>query len=56
MNDQDQIKSLEENIVNRVNSLKDDINKLKEIVIGNIQYGNKKLQCKCECLKSQCAI
>ena len=40
MNNQDQIKSMEDNIVNRINSLKDEIINLKDIVIRNLQDKN----------------
>ena len=33
MNNQDQMKSMEDNIINQINSLKDEIINLKEIVI-----------------------
>ena len=44
------MKSMEENIVNWMNSLKDEIINLKEIVIRNLQDENEKLQHKCEWL------
>ena len=44
MNNQDQMKSMEDNIVYRMNSLKDEFINLKEIVIRNLQNENKKLR------------
>ena len=48
MNNQDQMKSMEDNIVNRINSHKDEIINLKEIVIRNLQDKNEKLWRRCE--------
>ena len=44
MNNQDQMKSMEDNIVNKINSLKDEIIHLKDIVIRNLQDISEKLQ------------
>ena len=51
MNNQDQMKSMEANIVNQINSLNDKIINLKEIVIKNLQDKNEKLRHRCERLK-----
>ena len=55
MNNQDQMKSMEDNIVNRINSHKDEIINLKEIVIRNLQDENEKLRRRCERLEKQCS-
>ena len=55
MNNQDQMKSMEENIVNQMNSLKDEIINLKEIVIRNLQDENEKLWHRCEWLEKWCS-
>ena len=47
MNNQDQMKSMEDNIVSQINSLKDEIINLKEIVIRNLQNENEKLRHRC---------
>ena len=44
MNNQDQMMSMEDNIVNQINSLKDEIINLKEIAIRNLQDENEKLR------------
>ena len=54
MNNQGQMKSMEDNIVNRINSLKDEIINLKEIVIRNLQDENEKLRYRCERLEKRC--
>ena len=51
MNKQDQMKSMEDHIVNRINSLKDKIINLKEIVIRNLQDENEKLRRRCKRLE-----
>ena len=48
MNNQDQMKNMEDNIVNWINSLKDEIINLKEIAIRNPQDKNEKLRHRCE--------
>ena len=55
MNNQGQTKSIEDNIVNRINSLKDEIINLKEIVIRNLQDENEKLRRRRERLEKQCS-
>ena len=55
MNNQDQMKSMEGNIVNWINSLKDEIINLKEIVIRNLQDKNETLWCRCERLEERCS-
>ena len=54
-NQEDQIKSMEDNIVNCINSLEDKIINLKEIVIRNVQYENEKLRHRCEHLEKVCS-
>ena len=54
MDNQDQMKSMEDNIVNWVNPLKDEIINLKEIVIRNLQDKNEKLRHRCEWLGKWC--
>ena len=49
------MKSMEDNIVNRINSLKDEIINLKEIVIRNLQDENEKLRHRCELLEKRCS-
>ena len=46
---------MENNILSSINSLKDEILDLKEIVIKNLQNENEKLQQKCERLERHCA-
>ena len=53
MNKQDQMKSMEDHIVNRINSLKDKIINLKETVIRNLQDENEKLRRRCERLEKR---
>ena len=55
MNNQDQMNSMEENIVNRINFLKDEIINLKEIVIRNLQDENENLRRWCERLEKWCS-
>ena len=55
MNNQDQMKSMKDNIVNQINSLKDEIINFKEIVIRNLQDENEKLRHRCERLEKQWA-
>ena len=55
MNNQYQIKGMKENIVNQINSLKDEIINLKEIVIRNLQDENGKLRRSCDRLEKQCS-
>ena len=54
-NQEDQIKSMENNIVNCINSLEDEIINLKEIVIRNLQYENGKLRHRCQRLEKVCS-
>ena len=53
INNQDQMKSMEDNTVNRINSLKDKIINLKEIVLGKLQDENEKLKRRCERLEKR---
>ena len=55
MNNQDQIKSMEDNILNRINSLKDEVINLIQIVIRNLQDGNEKLRHIYERLENPCS-
>ena len=48
MNNHYQMMSMEDNIVNQINSLKDEIINLKEIAIKNLQDENEKLRHRCE--------
>ena len=52
MNKQDQMKSMEDNIVK---SLKKEIINLKEIIIRNLQDGNEKWWWRCELLEKRCS-
>ena len=47
--------NMESNILSSINSLKDEILNLKEIVIKNIQNDNEKLIQKCGQLERRCA-
>ena len=44
MSNQDQMKSMEDNKVNRINSLKYEIININEIVVRNLQDENEKLR------------
>ena len=55
MNQDSQMKDMENNILSSINSLKDEIPNLKEIVIKNLQNENEKLRQKCERLDRRCA-
>ena len=55
INQDSKMKDMENNILRSVNSLKDEILNLKEIVIKNLQHENEKLQQKCELLERHCA-
>ena len=55
MNQDSQIKDMKNNILSRVNSLKDEILNLKVIVIKNLQNEIEKLWQKCERLERRCA-
>ena len=54
-NQEDQMKSMKDNIFNRINPLKDEIINLKEIVIRNLQDENEKLRCRFESLAKLCS-
>ena len=45
---QDSLDKLEKSIVQSINSLKEEINNLKDIVIKNLQDENARLKEKCE--------
>ena len=47
----DSFKSLEDNIISNINSLRDDFNSLKDVVIKRLQEGNTRLRAKCDCLE-----
>ena len=55
INQDSKMKDMENNILRSINSLKDEILNLKEIVIKNLQHENVKLQQKCELLERHCA-
>ena len=55
MANQDQMNSMEDSIVNPINSLKDKIINLTEVVIRNLQDENEKLSGTCEPLEKQCS-
>ena len=55
MNNQDQMRSIKDNTVNWIISLKDEIINLKEIVIRNLQDKNEKLKHRCEQLEKRCS-
>ena len=55
MNNQDQMMSMEDNIVNQINSLKDEIINLKELAIRNLQDENEKLRHRYEWLEKRCS-
>ena len=55
MNQDSQMKDMENNILSSINSQKDEILNLKEIAIKNLQNENEKLQQKCERLERHCA-
>ena len=55
MNQVSQIKHMQNNILSSINSLKDEILKLKEIVITNLQNENEKFRQKCERLERHCS-
>ena len=54
-NQEDQMKSMKDDIFNRINPLKDEIINLKEIVIRNLQDKNEKLRCRFESLAKLCS-
>ena len=45
------LKSLEDNIISNINSLRDDFNSLKDIVIKRFQEDKAQLWAKCDCLE-----
>ena len=55
MNQDSQMKDMENNILHSINSLKDEILNLKEIVIKNFQNENEKFRQKCKWLERPCA-
>ena len=55
MNQDSHMKDMENNILSSINSLKDKILNLKEIVIKNLWNENEKLRQKCEQLERHCA-
>ena len=48
INHDSQMKEMESNILISINSLKDEISNLREIVIKNLQHENEKVRQKCE--------
>ena len=55
MNQDSQMKDMENNILSGINTLKDEILNLKEIAIKNLQNENEKFRRKCERLERRCA-
>ena len=55
MNQDLQMKDMENNIISSINSLKDEILNLQKIVIKNLHNKNEKLWQKCEQLERCCA-
>ena len=53
---QDSLDKLEKSIVQSINSLKDEIINLKEVVIKNLQDENTRLKVKCAKLENRAAI
>ena len=49
----DLLKSLDNNIISNINSLRDDFNSLKDIIIKRLQENNTQLQAKCDCLEKR---
>ena len=47
----DLLKSLEDKITSNINSLRDDLNSLKDIVIKRLQEDNARLRAKWDCLE-----
>ena len=47
----DLLKSLEDNIISNINSLRDDFNSLEDVVIKRLQEDNARLRPKCDCLE-----
>ena len=47
----DLLKSLEDNIISKINSLRDDFNSLKDVVIKRLQEDNARLRPKYDCLE-----
>ena len=45
------LKSLEDNIISNINSLMDDFNSLKDVVIKRLREDNARLRAKCDCLE-----
>lgn len=45
------LKSLEDNIISDINSLRDDFNSLKDVVIKRLYEDNERLRAKCVCLE-----
>ena len=55
MNQDSQMKDIENNILSSINSLKDEVLNLRETVIKNFQNENEKLWQECERLERHCA-
>ena len=47
----DSLKSLKDNIISNINSLRDDFNSLKDVVIKRLQEENERLRAKYDCLE-----
>ena len=46
----DSLKSLEDNIISNIDSLRDDSNSLKNVIMKRFQEDNARLRAKCHCL------
>ena len=49
----DLLKSLDNNIITNINSLRDDFNSLKDVIIKRLQENKTQLQAKCDCLEKR---
>ena len=49
----DSLKSLEDNIISNIKSLRDDFNSLKDVVIKRLQEDNTRLWAKFDCLEKE---
>ena len=49
----DTLKSLEDNIVSKIDSLRDDLNSLNGVVIKRLQKDNARLRAKCDYLEKR---
>ena len=49
----DSLKSLKDNFISNINSLRDDFNSLKDVVIKRLQEENERLRAKYDCLEKR---